>query len=71
MVGASNYENTKVSMAEGRAVRDGVHAAIKAGCRMLDTKEDNFIVVGALQGLTETQRPLGKLEMSRRMYMRC
>jgi len=54
MVGASNYGNTKVSMAEGRAVRDGVQAAIKAGCRMLDTKEDNFIVIGAPQGLTDT-----------------
>jgi len=52
MVGAANYGNTSVIIAEGWALRDGLQAAIEAGYTMLDIEGDNFIVIGALQGLT-------------------
>jgi len=37
-------------VAEGRALRDGVHAAIMAGYSRLQIEGDNVIVIEALQG---------------------
>ena len=41
-------------MAEGRALRDGIQATVAAGYKMLDIEGDNLIVIGALEGKTET-----------------
>jgi len=54
LVGAANYDNTSIIMAECQPLRDGVQAAIKADYRMLDIEGDNMIIIGAVQGKTET-----------------
>jgi len=48
LVEAANYGHTLVIMTEGRALKDGVHAAIEAGYTMMDIEGDNFITIGAL-----------------------
>jgi len=53
-VGATNYGNTSISMAKGRALRNRIQATVVAGYRMLDIKGDNLIVLGALQRKIET-----------------
>ena len=54
LVGTTNYGNTSVIMAEGRALRDGVQAAKAAGYWLVDIEVDNMIVIGALKGKTVT-----------------
>jgi len=54
MVGAANYGNASIIIAEGRALRDGIQATVAAGYKMLDIEGDNLIVIGALEGKTET-----------------
>ena len=49
MVGASNYGNTSVVIAESGALRDGLLAALKFGYPRLDIEGDNFVVIGALK----------------------
>jgi len=49
VVGASNYGNTSVIMAESRAPRDGLQAALKFGYPRLDIEGDNFVVIGAIK----------------------
>jgi len=39
MIGASNYGDTSIIVAEGRALRDGVQAAFGAGYRSYTLKE--------------------------------
>ena len=53
MVGAANYGNATIIMAEGRTLKDGIQAAIAVGYRMLDIEGDNLIVIEALQRMTE------------------
>jgi len=48
-VGASNYGNTSVVMAESRALRDGLQAALKFGYPRLDIGGENSVVIGALK----------------------
>jgi len=50
MTGASNYGASSILVAEGRVLRDGVHAAIMAGYSRLQIEGDNLIVIKALQG---------------------
>ena len=52
-VGASNYGNTSIIMAESRALRDGLQAALRFGFHRLDIKGDNSVVIGALKRETE------------------
>jgi len=52
-VGASNYGNTSVAMAESRALQDGLQAALKFGYPKLDIEDDNSVVIGALKKETE------------------
>ena len=49
MVGASNYGNTPVVMAESRALRDGLQEALKFGYSRLDIEGDNSIVICVLR----------------------
>jgi len=49
VVGASNYGNTSVIMAETRALRDGLQAALKSGFHRLVIKGDNSIVIGVFK----------------------
>ena len=53
-VGATNYGNTSIIMAEGRALRNKIQAAATARYRMLDIEGDNLIVIGALQRKIQT-----------------
>jgi len=53
MVGAANYGNISITIAEGHALRDGMQAMVAAGYRNLDIEGDNLIVIGALKGETE------------------
>ena len=46
-MGASNYGNTSVIMAESRVLRDGLQAALKFDFHELVIKGDNSIVIGA------------------------
>jgi len=50
MTGATNYGTTSIIVTKGRALRDGVQAAITAGYRRLDIEGDNLIVIEAVQG---------------------
>ena len=50
MTGALNYGASWILVAEGRALRDGVHATIMAGYSRLQIEGDNVIVIEALQG---------------------
>ena len=50
MTGASNYGASSILVAEGRTLRDGVHAAIMVGYSRLQIEGDNLIVIEALQG---------------------
>ena len=50
MTGASNYAASSILVAEGRALRDGIHATIMAGFSRLQIEGDNLIVIEALQG---------------------
>uniref|UniRef100_A0A7C9A6W4 RNase H type-1 domain-containing protein n=1 Tax=Opuntia streptacantha TaxID=393608 RepID=A0A7C9A6W4_OPUST len=49
MVGASNYGNTSIIIAESRALRDGLQAALQLGLHQLDIEGDNAVVIGALR----------------------
>ena len=53
MAGASNYGNTSVIMAESRALRDGLQAALQFGLLRLEIEGDNSVVIGALQKKSE------------------
>ena len=48
-MGASNYGNTSVIMAESRALQDGLQAALKSGFHRLLIEGDNSIVIGAFK----------------------
>ena len=48
-MGAANYGNTSVIMAESRALRYGLQAALKCGFHRLVIESDNSIVVGAFK----------------------
>jgi len=48
LIGACNYGTTTVAMAESRALRDGLQAAIRAGYSALDVEGDNSLVVAAV-----------------------
>jgi len=48
MVGVANYENALIIVAEGRALKDGIQAAVVAGYKMLEIEGDNLVVIGAL-----------------------
>jgi len=49
MVGASNYGHTSIIIAESRALRDGLQAALQSGFHQLDIEGDNAVVIGALR----------------------
>ena len=49
-VGAANYGHTSILVAEARALKDGVSAAIQTGYRNLLIEGDNTIVIQALTG---------------------
>ena len=51
--GASNYGNTSVIMAESRALRDGLQAALKSRFHKLVIEGDNSIVIGAFKNEVE------------------
>ena len=46
-MGASNYGNTSVILAESRAFRDGLGAALKSGFYRLVIEGDNSMIIGA------------------------
>jgi len=48
-VGASNYGNTSVIMAESRALRDGLQAAVDSGLHRLVIEGDNSIVISVFK----------------------
>jgi len=48
-MGASNYGNTSVIMAESRALRDGLQAALSSSFHRLVIEGDNAIVIGAFK----------------------
>ena len=48
LIGACNYGTTTVAMAESRALRDGLEAAVRAGYSALDVEGDNSLVVAAV-----------------------
>ena len=48
-MGAANYGTTSVVMAESRALRDGLQAALNAGHQRLDIEGDNNAVISALR----------------------
>ena len=58
MIGAANYENASIIVAEGRALRGGIQAVVAMGYKMLDIEGDNLIIIGALQGMAETPWPI-------------
>jgi len=45
-MGAANYGNTSVILAESRAFRDGLRAALKSGYYRLAIEGDNSMVIG-------------------------
>jgi len=49
LLGAGNYGNTSVAMAESRTLRDGIQAALEKGYPRLDIKGDNFVVISAIK----------------------
>jgi len=49
-LGAAYYGNTSIIMVEGRALRDGIQAAISRGFRDLDIEGDNILIIKAVQG---------------------
>ena len=54
LAGACNYGSTTVAMAESRALRDGLVAAVRAGYYALDVEGDNSLVITAVTGSTGT-----------------
>jgi len=48
LVDACNYGTTTVAMAESRALRDGLEAAVRAGYSALDVEGDNSLVIAAV-----------------------
>lgn len=46
--GAVNYGSTSIIVAEARALKDGVHAAIQAGYKRLLIEGDNSTLIQAL-----------------------
>ena len=46
LLGAANYGHTSVVMAESRALRDGLQAALERGYSRLDIEEDSSVVIG-------------------------
>jgi len=53
-IGASNYGNTSILVAEGRALRDGVQPAIAVGHGRLHIEGDILVVIEALKGTSAT-----------------
>ena len=49
MVGAANYGNASIIIAEGRALRDGMQAVVAAEYKNLDIEGNNLIIIGALK----------------------
>ena len=53
-IGTLNYGDSVIIVAEGRALRDGVQAAIASGYRRLHIEGDNMAVIEALKGSSAT-----------------
>ena len=53
-IGASNYGGTAIIAAEGRALQDGVQAAIVSGYRRFHIEGDDMAVIEALKGSSAT-----------------
>jgi len=53
-IGASNYGDSAIIVAEGRALHDGVQEAIASGYRRLHIERDNVPVIEALKGSSST-----------------
>jgi len=49
MMGVSNYGNTSAVMAESRALRDGLQAALKFGFSSFEIEGDNCAVIDAVK----------------------
>jgi len=58
MTGAAYYDNTSIITAEGKALRDGVQAAIAAGYKRWDLEGDNLIIIKEMQGTTVIPRQI-------------
>ena len=52
-IGAANYGTTSITVAEARALKDGVSATIQAGYRRLLIEGDDNTVIQALIGKTQ------------------
>ena len=50
LTGAANYGSTSILVAEGRALRDGLQAAVEAGYKQLHIEGDNLILIEAVKG---------------------
>jgi len=53
LVGATSFGRTSIVMAEGRALRDGLQAAINGGYRNLEIEGDNMLIIQAIQNQTQ------------------
>ena len=49
-LGAAYYGRTSIIMEEGRALRDGIQAALVGGYQNLEIEGDNMLIVKAIQG---------------------
>ena len=54
MAGTRFMEQASVIVAEATAMRDGIRAALNAGCRQILVEGDNQIVIKAIQNQMHT-----------------